>query len=208
MNNLISSRFALIFVAAVAASTCAIAQNTPQATAPVATEGQRQLASKLVDLQRGPDMERMVFQLTAEAVQPLISKWGPKLETMPKAKQEKAREQLNAELKTLGDNTRKLIEAQMNKSADSALLPAYIERFSESEMKELLAAFESPAFKKYQKLTAELGDIWVKSVVQNTMSTVKENGKAFDTAAEKIIDDKPVGEKPVVEKSSNDKKKK
>ena len=124
MTSRLHTRFALFFAAAVALPVCVIAQNSPQIATPTAstatvapTASQRELAAKLVALQRGPEMERMAFQLTGSAVQPVISKWAPKLESMPKADQEKARDHLNAELKTLGDSTRKIIETQMDKSA-------------------------------------------------------------------------------------------
>ena len=145
----------------------------------------------MVELQRGPDMERMAFQLTSGAIQPLINKWAPKLDNLPKATQEKARDALNAELKTLGEGTRKLIETQMDKSGKSVLAKAYIERFSEEEMKQLVAMFESPIFKKYQVQAPELGNLWVKDVIENTREAVLEKGKAFDAAAEKIIGEKP-----------------
>jgi hypothetical protein len=175
----------LILAAVLGFQPGAMAQSTPQATP--AASAKLELAAKLVALQRGPDMERMVFQLTSSAVQPVIAKWAPELESMPKAKIEKAREQLNAELKTLGDTTRKLIDTQMAKSADSALLPAYLERFSEEEMKQLLAMFESPIYKKYQSLAPELGNLWVKDVVDNTRSAVEDSAKAFDVVAAKIV---------------------
>lgn len=208
MKKPMASRFALFFVAAVALPACSIAQNSPQtATTPAAvpTASQRELATKLVALQRGPEMERMAFQLTGSAVQPVIAKWAPKLENMPKADQEKARDQLNTELKTLGDSTRKIIETQMDKSADSTLLPAYIERFSEAEMKQLVTLFESPAFKKYQTAAPELGNVWIKDVVDNSRTVVDEKTKAFDVIAAKIVGekaghDKAVAEKPVAKK--------
>lgn len=208
MKKPMASRFALFFVAAVALPVCSIAQNSPQtapAAAAVPTASQRELATKLVALQRGPEMERMAFQLTGSAVQPVIAKWAPKLENMPKADQEKARDQLNTELKTLGDSTRKIIETQMDKSADSTLLPAYIERFSEAEMKQLVTLFESPAFKKYQTAAPELGNVWIKDVVDNSRTVVDEKTKAFDVIAAKIVGekaghDKAVAEKPVAKK--------
>lgn len=208
MKKPMVSRFALFFVAAVALPVCSIAQNSPQTastSATVPTASQRELATKLVALQRGPEMERMAFQLTGSAVQPVIAKWAPKLENMPKADQEKARDQLNTELKTLGDSTRKIIETQMDKSADSTLLPAYIERFSEDEMKELVTLFESPAFKKYQTAAPELGNVWIKDVVDNSRTVVDEKTNAFDVIAAKIVGekaghDKAVAEKPVAKK--------
>lgn len=207
MTSRMNTRFALFFAAAVALPVCAIAQNSPQTATPTAstaaaapTASQRELATKLVALQRGPEMERMAFQLTGSAVQPVIDKWAPKLENMPKVDQEKARDQLNAELKTLGDSTRKIIETQMDKSAESTLLPAYIERFSEAEMKQLVALFESPAFKKYQTAAPELGNVWIKDVVDNSRTVVDEKAKSFDVIAAKIVGEKAVHDKAVAEK--------
>ncbi len=183
-------RFALIFVAATALCAGAQAQSTPATPSPAASDAKRELATKLVALQRGPEMERMIFQLTSSAVQPEIAKWGPKLENMPKAAQEKAREQLNTELKALGDNARKVITAQMDKSSQTTLVPAYLERFSEDEMKQLLAMFEAPAFKKYQAAAPDLGNAWVKDVVDSTRNEVLEMAKSFDVTATKIIGEK------------------
>ena len=179
-------KLALVFVATMALQLGAQAQSS---TAPTAE--QTALASKLVDFQRGPEMERMALQLTGGAVQPSIEKWGPRLEAMPKAKQDAAREKLNAELKSFGDDTRKLIEAQMNKSADTALRPAYIDRFSAQEMKDLIAVFESPVFKKYQKVAPELGNVWIKDVVENTRSAVHDKEVEFDKVAADIVGPAP-----------------
>ena len=58
-----------------------------------------ELASKVVALQQGPELDRLVQQLSGGATQELIASWGPKLEaSVPKAKQKKASEDLNVEL--------------------------------------------------------------------------------------------------------------
>ena len=54
-------------------------------------------------------------------------------------------------------------------------------------MKQLLAMFESPIYKKYQSLAPELGNLWVKDVVDNTRSAVEDSAKAFDVVAAKIV---------------------
>lgn len=155
------------------------------------SDTKRELAGKLVQLQRGPEMERTAFQLVSSAINPLIAKWSPKLEALPKASMEKARDQLNTELKALGEKTRTVIEAQMQKSAEDKLLPAYVERFSEDEMRQLISMFESPVFRKYQEIAPDLGNLWIKDVVDKSGEQVFVNAKAFDEAAEKILGDKP-----------------
>lgn len=189
-------RIALFIAANFALLTSSQAQTTPSATpstpevaaveAPP-SEAKRALAAKMVAFQRGPDMERMAYQLTSEAIQPLIDRWGPRLEAMPAAKQDKAREQLNVELQTLGNSVRKLTEEQMTKSADTVLLNAYLDRFSEDELKQVVAVFELPAYKKYQNLGSELGRVWVKDVAEKIRPLVFAKDKDFDTKAASIM---------------------
>ena len=65
--------------------------------------------------------------------------------------------------------------------------------------------FESPAFKKYQTAAPELGNVWIKDVVDNSRAAVDEKTKAFDVIAAKIVvektgHDKAATEKPVAKK--------
>jgi hypothetical protein len=197
-----SFKSALIFAASLSLCAAANAQNTPaaaSASVPVAattpsapvSDAAKSLAARMVALQSGPEMDRTVYQLTTGAMQPLIAKWAPKMEALPASKQDKAREQLNAELKKAGDATRKLIETQMNKSATSVLEKAYLERFTEDELKAIVTMFEAPVFKKYQSLAPELGNLWIKDVVENSREAVFAQDKVFNDAAAKIVGEVP-----------------
>ncbi|MGH8859357.1 MAG: DUF2059 domain-containing protein, partial [Polaromonas sp.] len=86
-------------------------------------------AKKVVDLQQGPELDRLVTQLAGSTTQELIANWGPKLEAnVPKAKQQKASEDLNAELKKYADDTTQLIAKRVSKVSADVLVPAYAER--------------------------------------------------------------------------------
>ena len=203
MQRNLSMKFAIIFAAGMSLWTAANAQNTPvvpAAAAPAATpavamtpasDTAKALAARMVALQNGPEMERTVFQLTSGAMQPLIAKWAPKMEALPASKQDKARELLNAELKRVGDGTKKIIETQMQKSSGTVLEKAYLERFSEDELKALVTMFEAPAFKKYQSVAPELGNIWIKDVIENSREAVFAQDKSFNDAAAKIVGEAP-----------------
>ena len=197
MPSNFSLKFAILFSVAICQLT-ATAQNAPAAPTAASSaavvapsENALSLVKRIVALQSGPEMERTVFQLTSGAMQPLIAKWAPKMEGLPASKQDKAREQLNAELKTTGDATRKIIETQMSKSANSVLEKAYLDRFTEDELKAIVAMFESPVFKKYQSVAPELGNVWVKDVIDNSRDAVLAQGKSFDDAAAKIVGESP-----------------
>jgi uncharacterized protein len=150
------------------------------------TDAKRELAVRAVATQEGPEMNRMLAQLAGSAAQGLISNWNARLAGLPAAKRQSAATALDAELKKFNDDNLKLVTAEAAKVRSGALLTAYMERFSEEELKQLIALMEAPVFKKYQTLSPELGNIYVKAIVDGTRSAVETRSKAFDVAASKI----------------------
>lgn len=157
-----------------------------------ATDSKTELAKKVVALQQGPELDRLVNQLAGVTAQELIAKWGPKMETtVPKAKQQKASEDLNAELKKYTDDAGQLIGKQVNKVSTESLVPVYAERFTLEELQQLAAFFESPAIKKYQATAPELGNLFVQKLVEASRPDVVARIKQFDDAAAKIVGTSP-----------------
>ena len=168
---------ALLFVAACAASTGANAQDAKKA-----------LATKLAQMQAKTDGAAMANQLTADAVQLPLSTWSQRLdESVPPARQKDVRDKLDVELKKFADNTHKAIEAQVGKAAETALVPLFMDKLSEDEMKTIIAYMESPAALKFQGLSADAGNAWAQKVIDATRTTVETNVKSFDAAATKIV---------------------
>ena len=156
-----------------------------------------ELAGKVVALQQGPELDRLVQQLSGGATQELIASWGPKLEAnVPKAKQQKASDELNVELKKYSDDTSKLIEKQVGKVSADTLVPAYAEKFSLEELKQIAAFFESPAIKKYQSTAPELGNIFVQKLIEASRPDVMARAKQFDEVAVKIVGSAPAPASP------------
>jgi uncharacterized protein len=162
-----------------------------------ATDPKVEWATKVVALQQGPELDRLVQQLSGGATQELIASWGPKLEaSVPKAKQQKASEDLNVELKKYSEDANKLIGKQVSKVSADTLVPAYVEKFSLDELKQLVAFFESPAIKKYQSTAPELGNIFVQKLIEASRSDVMARAKQFDDAAVKIVGSSPAPAAP------------
>lgn len=156
------------------------------------SDPQTEWAKKVVALQQGPELDRLVAQLAGSTAEDLIAKWGPQLQAnVPKAKQKKASEDLNAELKKYADDTKQLIDKQVSKVSADVLVPAYAERFTLEELKQIATFFESPAIKKYQTTAPELGNIFVQKLVDATRSDVIARIKQFDDAALKIVGTAP-----------------
>ena len=123
-------------------------------------------ATKAVALQQGPELERLVNQLADSAAQDVLQAWAPKLQAnVSKEKMEQARESLNRELKKYFDDVYKSINSKTTKVSTDALVPAYMQRFSLEELKQLVGFFESAAVKKYQAAAPELGNVFVQQLI-------------------------------------------
>lgn len=145
-------------------------------------------ATKVVSLQQGPELDRLVAELAGSTTQELIANWAPKLEAnVPKAQQQKASADLNAELQKYTEDTNKLITNQVSKVSTDVLVPAYAERFTLEELKQIAAFFESPAIKKYQTNAPELGNVFIQKLIDASRNDVVTRAKQFDDAALKIV---------------------
>lgn len=176
-----------LFTQVILASTICLAC-TPAVQAQSVTDPKTEWALKVVALQQGPELDRLVAQLAESAAQELIANWGPKLDSnVPKAKLKQATDNLNAELEKYTQDANKLIAKQVSKVSTEVLVPAYADRFTLDELKQLAAFFESPAVKKYQAAAPELGNIFVQKLVETSRTEVVARGSQFDTAASKIV---------------------
>lgn len=149
-------------------------------------------ATKVVALQQGDDLNSLVGQLVGSAAQDLASSWAPRFDaSVPKARQAKATEEFNAELTRFAADANKTISTKVAQASTEALVPAYMERFSLEELKQLAAFFESPIVKKYKAATPELADVFVKKLVVLTQADIQARAKQFDAAAAKIVGPAP-----------------
>ena len=145
-------------------------------------------AAKVVALQQGPELDRLIAQLADSATEEVLQNWGQKLQAdVPAARQQQAKDELNAELKKLYDDITRVIKGKVIAASGDALVPAYMEKFSIDELKQIATFFESPAIKKYQAAAPELGAAFVKQLVDITRADVTGRVKQFDDSAAKIV---------------------
>lgn len=166
-------------VASLALSTASLAQTV---------DPKLEWATKVVALQQGPELNRLVDQLASSTAQDLLQKWGPKLQTnVPKAKLPQITEELNAELQKYSNEVSQLIGSKVGKVSADALIPAYMEKFTLEELQQIAVFFESPAIKKYQASAPELGNIFIQHLVEAARTDVSARATQFDETAAKII---------------------
>ncbi len=187
------------------ALSCLAMATTTQAQS---TDPKLEWAAKVVTLQQGPELERLVGQLADGATQEVLQNWGPRLQSdVPKAKLQQATDDLNTELKKYYSDVSNAINSKVAKVSADALIPAYMERFTLDELKQLVAFFESPAIRKYQGSAPELGNLFVKQLIEATRADVTARVRQFDDAATKIVGAAPAPKAPTAAAGSPDKSK-
>jgi uncharacterized protein len=151
------------------------------------TDAKRDLAVKVANLQKGPEMERMLQQLTRASSEQLVAVWAPRVQGMPEAKRKSASDSLNAELKKFEQEALKIFTSRADKLSGEALASSYAEKFSEEELKQLVVMLDAPVFKKYQTLAPELGGAFVQKLIDNARPDLEARAKIFDSAAAKVL---------------------
>ncbi|MES2415869.1 MAG: DUF2059 domain-containing protein [Pseudomonadota bacterium] len=163
-----------------AITTLAVCGNTQAQT-------KQEWAAKVVALQQGPELDRLIGQLADSATEEVLQNWGPKLQEVPADRQQQAKDALNAELKRTYDDITRSIKGKVVSASGEALVPAYMDKFSIDELKQIAAFFEAPAIKKYQDAAPELGSLFIRQLIDTTRSDVTARVKQFDDNAAKII---------------------
>lgn len=148
----------------------------------------KELASKIVGLQQGAEMDQLSAQLTNQAVGPMVAKWAPRLQAeVPEARRKEVTDKLNEELNKFREDTFAIIRGKASQVSTDTMVPMYAERFSEEELKQLMAFFDSPVVKKYQAALPEMLNSLIQKLVETVKSDVQTRTAAFDATAAKLI---------------------
>lgn len=147
----------------------------------------KELATRIVNLQKAQDMDALIAQLAGTANRAVVEAWLPRLDKMPAARQKAVADQLDVELKKFNDDVTRLIKTRNDRISLDVLVPAYSERFTADELKQLVAFLESPVIKKYYAANPHMANLLGQKLVEATRADVESRIKEFDARAAKIV---------------------
>jgi len=152
-----------------AASLIALAPLGHAATTPAKQE----LINKLLVIQQ-PGMEILARELVQRPMIPLMQSAQAALQQVPADKREAVAKTLEAEVKKFAEEAVPMVKDSAVKLAPSVIGTLMDERFTEEELRQIVAWMESPVSKKFGAVGAELQ----KALVAKIMA---ENGPLLDT---------------------------
>lgn len=147
-----------------------------QGTAPSAKQD---LVAKVLQLQR-PGIESVGVGLANQTANQVLQVAGQAMARVPADKREAVGAELQAEVRKFFDDVSPLLRASAVKLAPSTLGVAMEEKFSEDELKVLVAWFESPVSRKYQQMAGELQQSLGQKLVADTRPQIEPKLKALE----------------------------
>lgn len=147
----------------------------------------RKLAMRLVELQKQQNTNVLALDLADTANRAVVDAWRPRLERLPKAQQQRASSQLNAELKKFNDDNMRLLKRKSSTLSQQVLVPAYATRFNAQELRQIIAFLESPAIKKYFTANPQIADLLAQKLLESSRADIEKRINAFDVRAARIV---------------------
>ncbi|MFN3617978.1 MAG: hypothetical protein ACK4K3_03645 [Aquabacterium sp.] len=143
---------------------------------------------KILSLQQ-PALEEMARTVAERpALQMAASVRQIMAQAVPEDKREATAKQVDAEIKKYLDAAVPAVRASATKMSQSTLGPMLEEKFSDEELKQLVAMLDSPVLKKYQGMLPEMSNTILEKVVADARPQVQPRLQTAETNIRDILD--------------------
>jgi hypothetical protein len=157
----------------------------------VQAQTKKELAARVLQAQQ-VGIENVARALAGQTAQRVMQSAGQAIERLAADKREAAARDVQAEVKKFYDELEPMLRKRAVELAPAVVGTAYEERFTEDELKQVLAWLESPVSAKFSQLDRDLGSALAEKVVAETRSTVEVRMKALDAALVKRLGTSPI----------------
>jgi hypothetical protein len=158
-----------------------------QAQTAASSPAKKELVQKVLQLQQG-GVDSIARLIVEQPAGQLMQQAGMALQQgVPADKREATAREIQADIKKYVDEAYPIVRASAAKLAPTVLGPMLEERFSEDELKQLVAWLESPVSRKYQQTAPELQKALGEKLVAETRATIEPKLKALDQTVVKRL---------------------
>ena len=164
----------------------AFAQAASTAAPAAPSAAKTALINKMIQLQQ-PGVENIARMLIQQPLGNMMQGVGAALQQMPADKRDAAAKLVEVDVRKFADDTVAMLRERGIKSASATWTPLLDERFSEDELKQVIAWLESPTSKKYQQVGNDMQNALGQKMVADTRNTVEARLKALEQAVSKDI---------------------
>lgn len=146
------------------------------------TATKKELVAKVLQLQQ-PAIEMVARAMAEQPAQLLVQRAGPILQQrIPPDKRQAVAQEIQGDVKRYVEETVPMVRERAVALAPSTIGVLLDERFTEDELKQLIAIIESPVNRKFQQLGGDMQKSLTTKLVAETKSVIEPKVRALDRA--------------------------
>ena len=151
------------------------------------TPAKKELVAKVLLLQQ-PAIEQAAQSLAERPAAQLMQQAGMALQSQVPADQREAiAKEIQADVKKYAEEVVPMVRERAVKLAPSTVGALLDEKFSEDELKQLVAIIESPVNRKFLQLGGEMQKVLLDKLIADTQATVEPKVKALEQSIGKRL---------------------
>jgi hypothetical protein len=184
---------AFLLAAALAATTLAQAQAPAPAPAPKPTPAassaaKKELVAKILQAQK-PGFEMTARRVVEQPAIQMLQQAGQVIQQrLPPEKREPTFRELQADARKYVEDTFPQVRDQTIALSATAIGPVLEQRMTESELRQVLAVYESAAFRKYQGLAGDMEKALMEQLAPQARPVVETNARALQQTMAKRLE--------------------
>lgn len=167
------------------------AQNTTAPKAPAApaataasasapsSPAKKALVAKILQLQQ-PGIEAMARQLVEQPALQMMQQVPAALQRVPADKREALAKDIQADARKYAEDATPFVRERAIKLAPTTIGPVLEDRFSEAELRQIVALLESPVNRKFQSLAGEMQRALGQQLVADVRPTIEPKVKTLE----------------------------
>ncbi len=156
------------------------------AQAQAQTQTKKELIVKLLQMQQA-GIDNIGRALAGQTSQRVLQAAGQSMPRIAADKREAVGKEVQADVKKFYDDIEPILRKRATELAPATLTPIYEEKFSEDELKTIIAWLESPVSKKFQQVDSEIATTLAQKVVADTRGSVETRLKTLEASLAKRL---------------------
>lgn len=172
-----------LFVLALAGACLAASAQSQPASSPA----KKELVARILKVQQ-PGIEALARQLAEEPAARLLAQAGQVLpQRIAADKRDAVAKEIEADARKYAEEAIPLARAAAVKIAPQAIGPLLEEKFTEDELKQILATLESPVFTRFQQIGPDMQKALTEKLVADTRPAIEPKVRALEQSITKRL---------------------
>ena len=148
--------------------------------------GKKELVARILALQK-PGIEMMAKSLAQQPAMVVMQQAGQALQQVPADRREALGRDIEADVRQYAEEAAPIVSNRALALAPSTIGPLLEERFTEDELRQVIAMLESPTVRKFQGMAGDMQKALTEKLVAETKAEIEPKVRAMQQSVSKRL---------------------